>query len=289
MFWLDEELCSDLYLDGIVTVVDSKFCCKQINKEKTQNNAKDSNTINSSNDESVGYGKGTDVENVRNGASKSVKNEHLNTGENGGSSDSPGTRFEFCNQIALADVLLLNKIDLVDEAVIQDTLESIRSINATSKIYKTSYGKIGLEQILDLHAYDTGKVDFSGAADNYSGGQLDKIQNAKNSSNSHLDNTISTCTFQFEGLLNEHDLDRVLETLLWSNDDPNSGTLVLRLKAVVNLSHDLGASYQVQAVYDIFDKYRLPDRESLNKVIVIGHNLNASDIESKFKAIVNSL
>ena len=26
IFWLDEELCSDLYLDAIVTVVDAKYC-----------------------------------------------------------------------------------------------------------------------------------------------------------------------------------------------------------------------------------------------------------------------
>ena len=296
MFWLDEELCSDLYLDGIVTVVDSKFCRKQIKKEETQNN-KDSTTTSSNNDESVDVGKdnvsdssvtGTGgVDTGENGVSG--YNDHLNSGEN--DDNNSGTRFEFCNQIALADVLLLNKIDLVDETIIQDTMHSIRSINATSCIYKTSYGKIALEQILDIHAYDTGRLDFN--EDNHGenrSGQFDKIQkNNDNNRNGHLDNTISTCTFQFEGLLDENDLDRVLETLLWSNDDLNSGTLVLRLKAVVNLSHDPGASYQVQAVYDIFDKYRLPDREALNKVIVIGHNLQASDIESKFKAIANPL
>ena len=26
IFWIDEQLCSDLYLDGIITVVDSKNC-----------------------------------------------------------------------------------------------------------------------------------------------------------------------------------------------------------------------------------------------------------------------
>ena len=236
MFWLDEELCSDLYLDGIVTVVDSKFCCKQINKEEN--------------------------------------------GDVGG--DVGGTRFEFCNQIALADVILLNKIDLVEDEVVEDTLQRVRSINATSKIYKTSYGKISLEQILDLHAYDTGRLDFDVAERGY---------HLKTTSNSggHLDNTISTCTLQFDGVLDENDLDRVLESLLWSTNDPNTGTLVLRLKAVVNLSRDPEASYQVQAVYDIFDKYRLPDREALNKVIVIGHNLHPSDIELKFKEIAKLL
>ena len=26
MFWMDEQLCSDLYLDGVVTMVDAKYC-----------------------------------------------------------------------------------------------------------------------------------------------------------------------------------------------------------------------------------------------------------------------
>ncbi len=30
IFWLDEELCCDLYLDSIVTVVDAKHCYKVI-------------------------------------------------------------------------------------------------------------------------------------------------------------------------------------------------------------------------------------------------------------------
>ncbi|RZF41417.1 hypothetical protein LSTR_LSTR000131 [Laodelphax striatellus] len=36
MFWLDEELGSDLYLDGIVTVIDSKNGLKQLMDEKTE-------------------------------------------------------------------------------------------------------------------------------------------------------------------------------------------------------------------------------------------------------------
>ena len=30
IFWLDEELGSDLYLDGIVTLVDAKHCITQV-------------------------------------------------------------------------------------------------------------------------------------------------------------------------------------------------------------------------------------------------------------------
>ena len=37
MFWLDDELGSDVYLDGVVTVVDAKYGLDQINQVKQDN------------------------------------------------------------------------------------------------------------------------------------------------------------------------------------------------------------------------------------------------------------
>nr|KAG5703922.1 hypothetical protein BaRGS_008181 [Batillaria attramentaria] len=34
IFWLDEELCSDIYLDGIVVMVDAKYCKKHLHEAK---------------------------------------------------------------------------------------------------------------------------------------------------------------------------------------------------------------------------------------------------------------
>jgi len=223
-FWLDDALCSDLYLDGIITVVDSKFCAKQITNQNKE----------------------------------------------------ASTNYEFCNQIALADVILLNKIDLINDNVIEDSLKRVKGINATAKIHKTSYGKVDLNEILDLHAYDTGKVNFERV-----------LEVTERQGGGHLDNSITTCTFYFDGVMNENDLDRVLEDLLWSDDELNTGAQqkILRLKAVVNLESEPGSSHQVQAVYDIFDKYKLPHREDVNKVIAIGHNLKPQDMEQKFLAI----
>ncbi|WAR23132.1 CBWD1-like protein [Mya arenaria] len=34
IFWLDEELCSDLYLDGIITMIDAKYCWKYLGEKK---------------------------------------------------------------------------------------------------------------------------------------------------------------------------------------------------------------------------------------------------------------
>ena len=34
MFWLDAELCSDLLLDGVVTLVDAKYCLRHLTEVK---------------------------------------------------------------------------------------------------------------------------------------------------------------------------------------------------------------------------------------------------------------
>ncbi len=57
-------------------------------------------------------------------------------------------------QIAFADVILLNKTDLVtaEELVILE--KRIRSMNANAKIHKTKNAEINLENILDIKAFD---------------------------------------------------------------------------------------------------------------------------------------
>lgn len=107
MFWVDEALQSSVYLDGVITVVDS------LNIERSL---------------SV-------HDNIQHGLSTA----HL--------------------QISHADVLLVNKVDLVSPEVKSAVLQRIRSINAVAKLYETEYAHINLDAILDLHAYDA--TDFS--------------------------------------------------------------------------------------------------------------------------------
>lgn len=57
-------------------------------------------------------------------------------------------------QIAFADVLLLNKIDLVEPAEV-DKLESrIRQMNPAAKIYRTRDASIALDRVLDLGGFN---------------------------------------------------------------------------------------------------------------------------------------
>lgn len=69
-------------------------------------------------------------------------------------------------QISHADVVVINKSDLVSSTEIEDVRRRIESINALAKIHVTSHSQVPqLEGVLlDLHAYDTvgaDELDFS--------------------------------------------------------------------------------------------------------------------------------
>ena len=62
-------------------------------------------------------------------------------------------RGEAARQVSFADVILLNKIDLVDERGIENAKKVIKTENPGAPVYETSFGKIDRD-LLRLHAYD---------------------------------------------------------------------------------------------------------------------------------------
>jgi G3E family GTPase len=57
-------------------------------------------------------------------------------------------------QVAFADVLLVNKIDLCQEDHIARLERRLRRINAMARIYRTSYTAIALDKVLDVDLFD---------------------------------------------------------------------------------------------------------------------------------------
>ncbi|XP_068942989.1 zinc-regulated GTPase metalloprotein activator 1A-like isoform X2 [Petaurus breviceps papuanus] len=101
MFWVDAELGSDIYLDGIVSVVDSKYGLKHLTEEKAN-----------------------------------------------------GLINEAMRQVALADIVIINKTDLVAEEELIKIKTVIRSINGLGKILETQRSRVDLSSVLDLHSFD---------------------------------------------------------------------------------------------------------------------------------------
>jgi len=60
-------------------------------------------------------------------------------------------------QITMADFILLNKTDLVDEAQLQKVEGIIRKINPHGQIVRTNHSQANIKELLDMHAFDLDK------------------------------------------------------------------------------------------------------------------------------------
>jgi G3E family GTPase len=62
------------------------------------------------------------------------------------------------NQIAFADVILINKTDLVSPEELSDVEARIRGINPYAKVHKTQRAKIALDEVLGRNAFDLDRI-----------------------------------------------------------------------------------------------------------------------------------
>jgi len=58
------------------------------------------------------------------------------------------------DQIAFADVVVLNKTDLVSETELRDVEAAVRAINPSARIHRTERAGVALDQVLDRGAFD---------------------------------------------------------------------------------------------------------------------------------------
>src|SRR6201996_8654198 len=62
------------------------------------------------------------------------------------------------NQIAFADVILINKTDLVSPAELAEVEARIRGINPYAKLHKTQRAQIALDEVLGRNAFDLDRI-----------------------------------------------------------------------------------------------------------------------------------
>src|SRR5450432_2908288 len=57
-------------------------------------------------------------------------------------------------QIAMADFILLNKTDLVDEARLAEVEKQIAELNPQAETFRTNHSQVNLKELLDMNAFD---------------------------------------------------------------------------------------------------------------------------------------
>lgn len=188
-------------------------------------------------------------------------------------------------QISHADVVVVNKSDLVSEEELQAVKSRIESINGLAKIHVTSQGVIPKLEgfLLDLHAYDS--IEELGRT---------------NLVHSHLDQTISTLSIALPALTDAQveAVDAWLRSVLWENELPgHSGTNgtpfeIHRLKGRLVL--DNGEEKMVQGVREVFEIFENTGTTSSKeaghgrgKMVLIGRYLADFDFQSSLLNLVD--
>lgn len=207
---------------------------------------------------------------------------------------------EAAQQIAYADRVLLNKVDLVDDKTLELVTQSVLSINATVPIRTTTYSQIpDLDWILDSDCFGRAMVVDQGAGHSRSEPlppPNDGYCMPVTSAHKHTSD-VGTISLHQLGSVDMKKINAWLASLLWPNQDEEDRVLrarlesdapmhsskkagmmqLFRIKGILSVKHTLlldedrpyadGAAidqrrYIVQAVYDTWEIH--PASDNLN-------------------------
>ncbi|KAL2906772.1 COBW domain-containing protein 1 [Bienertia sinuspersici] len=182
-------------------------------------------------------------------------------------------------QIAFADVIILNKVDLISEERPEGTLEDlereIHKINSLANINHSVRCQVDLSKILDCHAYDATHASHLEAL----------LEESKSLSTGDLHDASVRTLCITEPLAVSLDKVRIwLEEILW---DKKGGMEVYRCKGVINIldSDELHTLQAVREIYDIVPSRAWKKEENrLNKIVFIGQSLDENILADSFRA-----
>lgn len=176
---------------------------------------------------------------------------------------------EAIEQIAFADVILLNKIDLVTEAELAELEQRIRSMNAIARIHRTLDAQIEMDAILGVRAFDLNNA-------------LQIDPEFLNETAHEHDETVGSVALVESGAVNGEKLNQWLGELL-----RNQGTDIFRMKGILNIAGE-DCRFVFQGVHMLFDGRQdrpwRPDETRKNELVFIGRNLDQMELAERFKA-----
>ncbi|MEG4940004.1 GTP-binding protein [Microcoleus sp. F4-D5] len=171
-------------------------------------------------------------------------------------------------QIAFADVVLLNKTDLVTEEELAELEKRIRAMNAMAKIHRTRNAELQMDALLGVKAFDLNRAleiepDFLGEHDH------------------EHDETVTSVAIVESGAIDGNKFSDWIEELL-RTQGPN----IFRTKGILNVAGD-NKRFVFQGVHMVFDGR--PDRPwkatetPKNELVFIGRDLNENQLREDFR------
>ncbi|KAL2242725.1 uncharacterized protein LOC105158350 [Sesamum indicum] len=253
-FYAEDQIFNDVKLDGVVTLVDAKHVGFHLDEVKP----------------------------------KGVVNEAV-------------------EQIAYADRIIVNKTDLVREPEVASVVERIRSINRMAQLKRTQYGQVDLDYVLGIGGFDLERIDSAVETDH---SEEDHAVHSHEHDHHHdhhhhhhdhehehdhahehhdhhshdhtHDPGVSSVSIVCEGTLDLEKANMWLGTLLLERSED-----IYRMKGLLSVD-GMNERFVFQGVHDIFqgspDRLWGSDEPRINKLVFIGKNLDAKELEKGFKS-----
>ncbi|XP_073123931.1 uncharacterized protein [Henckelia pumila] len=190
---------------------------------------------------------------------------------------------EAVEQIAYADRIILNKIDLASDADVEEVTRRIKHINGVAQIKKAKYGVVDMDFVLGVGGYDLDRIESEiKTDDSHCSHQHENGHEHHHHHHNHVhDSAVSSVSIVSEGTLDLDYFDDWLERLVEEKGDD-----LYRMKGILSVT-DSEQRYVFQAVHSIFDgcpgKDWAPDEERVNKLVFIGKNLDETALRKGFK------
>ncbi|MFO0660739.1 MAG: GTP-binding protein [Polyangiaceae bacterium] len=178
-----------------------------------------------------------------------------------------GNSHEAEEQIAFADVILLNKIDLVTEAQLPALEERIRSINPAAKLIRTQKSAADITSLLDIRAFDLNRAI--------------EIDPHLLHHHPHDHSDVGSVGIEIEGDVDEAKFEAWMSKLLREN-----GPDIFRMKGIVAVK---GNPQQVvfQGVHMIFDGTQgrpWGSTKRTSRIVFIGRKLDREALNAGFRS-----
>jgi len=183
-----------------------------------------------------------------------------------------GVENECVEQVAFADRLLLNKIDLVgDESKLAHLEKRLREVNKYAPIVRCEKANVMMEQVLNLKAFELSRV-------------LEMDPEFLQDGDHQHDDKVFSVGFLVEGELNMERTNTWIAQLL-----RDQGTDIYRMKGVLAMA-GCADKYVYQGVHMLFTGEVLEpwgDEKKMNRLIFIGKNLDKEKLETSFRACLS--
>lgn len=172
-------------------------------------------------------------------------------------------------QIAFADVILLNKTDLVTPEQLEELEKRIRGMNAMAKIYRTRNTDVSMDALLGVQAFDLDRA-------------LEIDPNFLGEDAHQHDESVYSVALVEQGTLDGQKLNHWISELLRIQ-----GPDIFRMKGILNIAGE-DNRFVFQGVHMLFEgqpeRPWKPGETRKNELVFIGRNLDQAKLKEDFLA-----